>query len=69
LKGLGAEIIWPFGRFYVHLVDFMVIWYTHFALIWYTCGLLVYFPRFGMLCQEKSGNPAMTVFRDLTTAI
>jgi hypothetical protein len=24
----------------------------------YCCGNLVYFPRFGILCQEKSGNPA-----------
>jgi hypothetical protein len=32
------------GLFYGYLVYFMVIWYV--------------FPRFGVLCQEKSGNPA-----------
>jgi hypothetical protein len=25
--------------------------------IWYFCGYLVYFSSFGMLYQEKSGNP------------
>jgi hypothetical protein len=33
----------PFGIFFGHLVYFMVIWYI--------------VPRFGMLYQEKSGNP------------
>jgi hypothetical protein len=41
------EAIWsilrPFGIFHYHLVNCMVIWYI--------------FPRFGMLLQEKSGNP------------
>jgi hypothetical protein len=37
--------IWRlFGTFYGHLVHYMVIRYI--------------FPRFGMLCQDKSGNPA-----------
>jgi hypothetical protein len=45
------------------LVYFMVIWkllrpfwyiYGHFVLLW-SFGLI--FPRFGVLCQEKSGNP------------
>jgi hypothetical protein len=26
--------------------------------IWYFMVILVYFPRFGLSCQEKSGNPA-----------
>jgi hypothetical protein len=39
-----GSILLPFGLFYCHLVYFMVIWYT-------------YFSRFGMLYQEKSGNP------------
>jgi hypothetical protein len=41
-------ILWPFGLLYCNLVYFAVIWYT-------------YFPRFCMLYQEKSGNPASTV--------
>jgi hypothetical protein len=40
------SILQPFGLFYVYLV-FIGIY----------CGNLVYFPRFGMLYQEKSGNP------------
>jgi hypothetical protein len=39
------HVLWPFGLFYgrfVYLVD---------------VGYLVFFPRFGMLYQEKSGNP------------
>jgi hypothetical protein len=36
------------GIFYGHLEYFTVIWY----ILW------PYFPHFGMLCQEKSGNPA-----------
>jgi hypothetical protein len=43
-------ILWAFGIFYGHLVYFMVIWYILWAL-----GI---FFRFGMLYQEKSGNPA-----------
>jgi hypothetical protein len=52
------------GIFYGHLVYFMAIWsilllleifyahLVHFVVIWYI------FPRFGILYQEKSGNPA-----------
>jgi hypothetical protein len=36
-------ILWPCGIFCGHCVYFMVIWNN--------------FPRFGMLYQEKSGNP------------
>jgi hypothetical protein len=39
------SILLPFGIFCCHLVYFMFIWYI--------------FPRFGILCQEKSGNPAL----------
>jgi hypothetical protein len=49
--------------FYIRLVNLMVIWYIlwpfEIIYIWYTlcsfCGLLL--PVFGMLCQDKSGNP------------
>jgi hypothetical protein len=30
---------------------------VYFVAIWYVGGNLVYFPRFGILFQEKSGNP------------
>jgi hypothetical protein len=44
--------------FYSHLEYFRVIRYIlwpfgYVVVIWYI------FPRFGILCQEKSGNPAM----------
>jgi hypothetical protein len=44
-------ILWPFGILYDHLVYFMAIWYIF--------GHLVYFPRIGMLPQEKYGNPGV----------
>jgi hypothetical protein len=37
----------PFSLFSCHLVYFVAIFY----------GYLVYFPHFGVMCQEKSGNP------------
>jgi hypothetical protein len=42
---------------YGHLEYFTVIWYilwpfSNVVVIWYI------FPRFGILCEEKSGNPA-----------
>jgi hypothetical protein len=66
LEGLAMEdvgnIIWPFGLFYDHMVYFMAIWcilwlFDTFMSTWYIFVSLVYFSRFGMLCQEKSGNP------------
>jgi hypothetical protein len=56
--------VWPFGKCCGHLVYFVAIWY----ILWpfgIFCGhllyfiFLVYFPQFGMLYQEKSGNPAV----------
>jgi hypothetical protein len=51
------HISWPLGIFYGHLVYCMATWYIlwpfgNVVVIWYI------FPRFGTLCQEKSGNPA-----------
>jgi hypothetical protein len=52
------------------LVHFMAIWsnlltFGIFVDIWYFCGLLVYFVAngniFGMLYQEKSGNPVVAL--------
>jgi hypothetical protein len=42
-------VLWPFGTFLGHLVQFMVIWYI--------------FSHFGMLNQEKSGNPGCSFGR------
>jgi hypothetical protein len=39
------SILWPLEIFYGHLVYFVAIWYN--------------FPRFGILDQEKSGNPGL----------
>jgi hypothetical protein len=41
------------GIFYGHLVPFTNIWYMSGKFY----GHLVYFPGFGMLYQDKSGNP------------
>jgi hypothetical protein len=50
------------------LVYFMHIWnilrafgicYGHLVILWQFC---IYFPHFGILCQEKSGNPACCRF-------
>jgi hypothetical protein len=50
MEDVGIMTIWsilrPFGIVCGHLAYVMVIWYV--------------FPRFGMLYQEKSGNPATT---------
>jgi hypothetical protein len=49
MKGVGifnGHLVLFYGHFGIfcdHLVYFMTIWYI--------------FPRFGMLCREKSGNP------------
>jgi hypothetical protein len=62
-------ILWPFGIFYGHLVYFMAIWYILWPfgnlvgilyILWPFGNLVairLIFPRFGILCQEKSGNP------------
>jgi hypothetical protein len=56
LDGPGLENV---GMFYGHLVYFMANWYTYFkSYLVHFVAILVYFNRFGMLCQEKSGNPA-----------
>jgi hypothetical protein len=52
--------------FYGHLEYFTVVWYIlwlfgNVVVIWYI------FPSFGILCQEKSGNPGKIVHRLLLT--
>jgi hypothetical protein len=45
------------GTFYGHLEYFIIVWYT-FVVFWHNFVGFLYFPRFGMLRQEKSGNPS-----------
>jgi hypothetical protein len=45
-----------------HSVKFLAIWYI-LRPFGKACGHLVYFLRFGMSDQEKSGNPARLVLR------
>jgi uncharacterized SAM-binding protein YcdF (DUF218 family) len=47
------------GTFNCHLVYFTAFWCTYFVAIWYISWLFGIFSRFGMLYQEKSGNPAL----------
>jgi hypothetical protein len=48
-------ILWPFGIFYRHLEYFMTIWYTKYAFV-------TFFSRFGIMYEEKSGNPDLDTF-------
>jgi hypothetical protein len=48
------------GIFYDHLVYFTAIGNTLWPFGIF-CSNLVYFPRFGILDQEKSGNPGRQV--------
>jgi hypothetical protein len=48
-------ILWPFGIFYGHVVNIMAILNSINLVCLWTFGKC--FPRFGMLYQDKSGNP------------
>jgi hypothetical protein len=48
-NGIFWSILWPFGLFYGHLLYFVTV---VFILL-----LFGIFFRFGLLHQEKSGNP------------
>jgi hypothetical protein len=50
LEGLAVEDVGIFDLLHSHLVYFVVIKVHYF-------GYFIYFSRFGMLHQEKSGNP------------
>jgi hypothetical protein len=50
LEGAGI------GLFYGHFVDFTAIWYL-FWPFWFIFEAFVIFYHFGILYQEKSGNP------------
>jgi hypothetical protein len=45
------------GILYGHLVCFSAIWFSLWPLRTFMYGYLVFFYHFGMLYQEKSGNP------------
>jgi hypothetical protein len=57
LEGLGMENV---CIFYGHLEYFMTILFILWSFGIF-CGNLVHFSRFGMLYQDKSGNPARGV--------
>jgi hypothetical protein len=44
------------GVFHGHLVYFTASWYIFGRLVYFMVTWYI-FPRFGMLSQEKSGNP------------
>jgi hypothetical protein len=50
-NGKFCYILWPCEIYYGPLV--------YFIAIWKFSGNLVYFPRFGILHKEKSGNPEL----------
>jgi hypothetical protein len=56
LEGLAMVDV---GIFYRHLVYFTGIWYRYLWSFGLFCWNFVYFPRFGTLHQEKSGNPGL----------
>jgi phosphatidylglycerophosphate synthase len=49
MKDVGVHILWTCRLFYSHCV--------YLKTFGICCVFLVYFSRFGMLYQEKSGNP------------
>jgi hypothetical protein len=55
-------IQWPFGIFYFHFVQFVAIGY----ILW---SFWCIFSRFGMLYQEKSGNPAHFLRSTVMTSV
>jgi hypothetical protein len=48
------------GLFYGHSVHFIVIWYI-FLIIWYISYSFGLFSCFGLLNQDKSGNPGFPI--------
>jgi hypothetical protein len=53
MEGLAMEDVGIFYGHLVHFTDFCYILWT-FGIV---CGNLIYFSRFGILYEEKSGNP------------
>jgi hypothetical protein len=58
LGKFGRDLQWKMLVFFGYLINFTAIW----SILWQFgifYGYSVYFSPFGMLCQEKSGNPAI----------
>jgi hypothetical protein len=52
-----GELQWKRFLYFIEpLIYLTAVWYISQPFVTF-CGNLVYFPRFGMLCQEKSGKP------------
>jgi hypothetical protein len=53
------SILCPFGVFYGYLIYFSHLrtFGTFFGQLVYCMVIWYIFPRFGILCREKSGNP------------
>jgi hypothetical protein len=56
-------ILWPFGLFYGHWKYFMAIWYIFGYLVHIFLVICYIFRPFGILDQEKAGNPDVTFVR------
>jgi hypothetical protein len=56
-NGSCLNMLVSFGIFCGNLVYFTAIWYICWSFGTIFVGHLVYFSRFGILYQEKSGNP------------
>jgi hypothetical protein len=66
MEGRCWSMLWPFGLFYGHLVYIFYGHLVYFMAIWYilwpfgiSYGYFKLFPLFGMLYQDKSGNPGL----------
>jgi hypothetical protein len=55
-RALKWIILWTFGIFFGHWVYLHIVFpFGNVVVVWYI------FPRFGILCQEKSGNPVLEI--------
>jgi hypothetical protein len=61
LEGLRIEAVGTFdGRFEYFTAIWYILWpLGNVVVIWYV------FPRFGILCEEKSGNAAQNTSRQI----
>jgi hypothetical protein len=58
MEDVGISILWTFGQFLRTLGTYIYRHLVYFVAIWY------FFSRFGMLLQEKSGNPDLGEWPD-----
>jgi hypothetical protein len=52
MEKVGKLCIWPFGIWYISAIGYFLMPFGNLVAIWYIS------PRIGILCREKSGNPA-----------